>query len=150
MIANLDHNLSEYYRLPKDFPSHFLNREIIGHPGFFRFGSEGVCFGRCQTGPTVKSPSPHLYDALSEVQVEDHCVRLPFDPSEVIDNLRLERYVESRYPSRTGLSGKSLDPQGVLCHPRITTSRSQTPLSETLSPRVARIYLSELAGRLYR
>ncbi len=105
LLANLDHNLSQYYRLPTDFPSRFLNRETAGHPGFFRFGSGVVCFGRCQTGPTVKSPSPHLYDALSDVQVEDHCVRLPFDPSEVINNLRQERYLESRYPSRTGLVG---------------------------------------------
>ncbi|HVB58085.1 MAG TPA: hypothetical protein VNE63_16890, partial [Candidatus Acidoferrales bacterium] len=37
-----------------------------------------------------------LPDVLPKVKVRDSAVYLPFDPAEVIDNLRLERYVEPR------------------------------------------------------
>lgn len=101
--------LSEYYRLPSELPFRFLHRRRTGGaPGFFRFGSEAVCYGRCESGPTAKSPSTHLYDALAEVQVEDHCVHLPFEPTEVIDNLRLERYAGLGTSGKNGLTGSAL------------------------------------------
>ena len=101
--------LSEYYRLPSDLPFRFLHRRGTGGAsGFFRFGSEAVCYGRCESGPIAKSPSTHLYDVLAEVHVEDHCVHLPFEPTEVIDNLRLERYVGLGTSGKNGLTGSAL------------------------------------------
>lgn len=101
--------LSEYYRLPSDLRCRFLHpQHTDGAPGFFRFGSEGVCYGRCESGPTAESPSAHLYDALAEVHVEDHCVHLPFEPAEVIDNLRLERYAGMSTSGKNGLTGNAL------------------------------------------
>jgi hypothetical protein len=106
--SNVDQNLREYYRLPKELLSCFENPEASGAPGFFRFGTEAFCYGRCETGQTSNSPSAHLYDALDDVQVADRCVRLPFNPSEVIDNLRKEYYLRSNGPNRTGLVGSAL------------------------------------------
>lgn len=101
--------LSEYYRLPSDLPFRFLHRRRTGGaPGFFRFGSEAVCYGRCESGPIAESPSTHLYDAVAEVHVEDHCVHLPFEPTEVIDNLRLERYAGLGTSGKNGLTGSAL------------------------------------------
>jgi len=108
LITNMDNTLTEYYRLPKDFPSRFLNREATGHAGFFRFGSEVICYGRCETGPTANSASLPLYDALADVQLSDHSVRLPFQHSEVIENLRRECYVRPGDPSQAGLLGSPL------------------------------------------
>jgi len=105
---NMNHHLLEYYRLPNELESRFLNQETAGAPGFFRFGSETICYGRCETGPTAKSPSSPLYDAFGDVRVVDQCVRLPFDPSEVIENLRREHYLGSPRPGRTGLVGSPL------------------------------------------
>jgi len=101
-------NLDEYYRLPKEFHGRFLNRETNNAPGFFKFGPETYCFGRCETGPTAKSPSSHLYDAIGDTHGEDHCVRIPFDAAEVVDNLRNERYLGASRPSRTGLVGSPI------------------------------------------
>ena len=100
---NTEHLLSEYYRLPRDLQSRFVHQKLTGIPGFFRFGSEGICYGRCESGPTAKRPSASLYDALAGAHIEDQCVRLPFDPAEVIDNIRKEHYAGSRTSLRNGL-----------------------------------------------
>ena len=84
--------LSEYYRLPEDSRSRFLYQQLTGTPGFFRFGPEAICYGRCDSGRTSQAPWSDLFDALVEAHIEDGCVRLPFNPTEVIDNLRRERY----------------------------------------------------------
>jgi hypothetical protein len=105
----MEPNLSEYYRLPSDLPFRLSHRRrTAGAPGFFRFGPEAVCYGCCESGPIAKSPSTHLYDALAEVHVEDHCVHLPFEPAEVIDNLRLERYAGLGISGKNGLTGSAL------------------------------------------
>ncbi len=101
--------LSEYYRLPSDLQiCFFQHQQMSGAPGFFRFGSEGVCYGRCESGQTAKTASSYLYDALADAQVEDHCVRLPFEPAEVIDNLRKEHYAGPSASGRNGLTGNAL------------------------------------------
>ncbi len=106
--SKMDLNLREYYRLPKELLSCFLNSESSGAPGFFRFGTEAFCYGRCETGLTSNSTSSDLYDALGDVQFADRSVRLPFDPSEVIDNLRKEHYLSSFGPNRQGFVGSAL------------------------------------------
>jgi hypothetical protein len=102
------HLLSEYYRLPKDLPSCFVHPRLTGPPGFFRFGSEEICYGRCGSGATAKEPSAPLYDSLTSVHIEDHCVRLPFDPAEVIDNIRKEHYAGPSASLRNGLVASPL------------------------------------------
>jgi hypothetical protein len=97
--------LSEYYRIPMDSRIGFVYPQLTGDPGFFKFGSEEICYGRCGSGPTAKTASLRLYDAIGEAHVEGSCVRLPFNPAEVVDNLRKERYVGSRASGRNGFSG---------------------------------------------
>jgi hypothetical protein len=69
--------------------------------GYFRFGPDAVSYGRSLSGGR-KDPdefeSP-LHDVLLDTTIQDAKLRLPFDPTEVIDNLRLERYPHG------GLSG---------------------------------------------
>jgi len=95
--------LNEYYRLPSDWNGRFLCKEGCGDPGFFRFGSE-VCYGRCASGPTAKVPRGALYDAFGSVYLEQGSVCLPFNPSEVIDNLRGERYTSLLSSGRRNMS----------------------------------------------
>jgi hypothetical protein len=63
--------------------------------GYFRFG-EAVCYGR----QTVGSPSPRadgsLVDVSRSLSSADGQVILPFNISEVLDNLRHERYPEAQ------------------------------------------------------
>ena len=74
-----------------------MAQELSSVSGYFRFGHSVTCYGR-----TCREDL-HLhfeYDALNDIVTKDGTVCLPFDPDEVIDNLRLERYAESRRSSK--------------------------------------------------
>jgi hypothetical protein len=65
---------------------------------YFQFGHSATCYGRtCREDLRVDFE----YDALKDVLTNDGTVCLPFDPDEVINNLRLERYADSRRSSKT-------------------------------------------------
>jgi hypothetical protein len=104
----MDRYLSEYFRLPEDLRCSFLHQEPNGTAGFFRFGPEAICYGRCDSGPTAKTYSSDMYDALPEARAVEQCVRLPFDPADVIDNLRNERYVGAHNHAGNDLMNSAL------------------------------------------
>jgi hypothetical protein len=91
----MENCLVEYFRVPEDLRCRFSHQELTGAAGFFKFGSDAICYGRCGSGPTAQVYSPQLYDALPEARAVDQGVRLPFDPADVIDNLRSERYLSA-------------------------------------------------------
>ena len=55
-----------------------------------------MCYGRSSSGTRETHPELAQYDAITDVTVEDNNLHLSFDPAEVIDNLRLERYADNR------------------------------------------------------
>src|SRR5262249_32144842 len=57
-----------------------------------RFGPGAVCYGQSTHGSLARLPVNGLHDTLPEVIADGATVRVPFDPCQVIDNLRLERY----------------------------------------------------------
>lgn len=59
--------------------------------GYFRFGPS-ICWGRSSAGSRSPAPDRSLHDTLPAVTAEAGLLRVPFAPSEVVDNLRLERY----------------------------------------------------------
>ncbi len=77
-------------------PEHFVDIQLIGQlsddPGYFRFGPNTTCYGRSASGFRSDRPDATLYDALADVTVHGTTVGVPFNPTDVIDNLRLERY----------------------------------------------------------
>ena len=86
--------LLDYYRLPveslgavsltADSPS--------GDSGYFQFGVNNICYGRCRSGVSPDITAASKFDALREVCREQNTLRLPFDFSEIVENLRQERY----------------------------------------------------------
>lgn len=76
-------------------PEQFIDIQPIGQlsddAGYFRFG-QNICYGRSASGYRTKRSDGALYDATVDVRVSGLAVGLPFDPTNVIDNLRLERY----------------------------------------------------------
>lgn len=82
----------ERYRCPQDFLDIVASAPLSGDVGFFRFGHNGICYGRSRSEMTASGPESLLHDAINDVAVDDTKIRLPFDLKEVIDNLRLERY----------------------------------------------------------
>jgi hypothetical protein len=85
--------LSDYYRVPEAGLGRVCATPTSGEVGFFRFGSTAVCFGQCTSGVSSTLENAELYDATKSVHVTDCMVQLPFDPMQIVDNLRLERYV---------------------------------------------------------
>jgi hypothetical protein len=77
-------------------PEHFVDIQLIGQlsddPGYFRFGPNTTCYGRSASGFRSDRADATLYDALADVTVHGTTVGVPFNPTDVIDNLRLERY----------------------------------------------------------
>src|SRR5262245_2267496 len=82
--------LIDYYRCPEEFMKMTLAAELLPGAGYFGFG-DNVCFGQTAYGYRASAPSG-LYDTLRDVNTAGGYVRVPFDPTQVIDNLRLERY----------------------------------------------------------
>lgn len=84
-----------YFRCPPAFAPFSLTSRITQREGFFRFGRT-VCFGKTDAVRCAETPDQPLSDAFPEAETEPGCdVRLPFNPTEVIENLRQERYLVS-------------------------------------------------------
>ena len=98
--ATSAHLLADYYRCPEDLVEFVVAGRLSAEQGYFRFGDNAVCYGRSGNGTRQDRVGETLYDVLADTQVEEGRVDLRFDPSEVVDNLRLERYPHH------GLSGR--------------------------------------------
>jgi len=83
---------TDYYRCPEEFANFGISQELGKTPGFFQFGQRITCFGRC-AGPVAQSPGGNLSDVLPMAQVCGAEITLPFDPDEIVENLRREKYV---------------------------------------------------------
>src|ERR1017187_9669748 len=81
----------DHFRCPDTVLDFSLVQELSSVSGYFRFGNNVSCYGRSCRGDR----DPHLgasgYEALNDIVTNDGTVCLPFDPDEVIDNLRLDR-----------------------------------------------------------
>lgn len=66
--------------------------ELSRDRGFFRFGG-ATCYGRTSTNLHVPRADMTLYDIIDHASHTEFMVKLPFDPLEIINNLRNERYI---------------------------------------------------------
>jgi hypothetical protein len=99
----------DHYRCPEDIAGFELAGRLRGDRGYFRFGPETICYGRSSSGPSSEHPTGPLFDALAHATTNGgRTVRLPFDPNEIIDNLRYERYRTSVDLQGRGLRGGSM------------------------------------------
>jgi hypothetical protein len=87
-------SLLDYYRIPKEslgaisFPADSAS----GEAGFFQFGAGNICYGRCKTGVAADVAGSAEFDVLKAIPRDDTIIQLPYDFTEVVENLRLERY----------------------------------------------------------
>jgi hypothetical protein len=63
-----------------------------GQTGFFQFGDSNICYGQCRIGAAADAADSSMFDASKAVRRIGSCIELPFDFTQVIQNLRLERY----------------------------------------------------------
>jgi hypothetical protein len=99
------HAIVDHYRCPENIAGFELAGKLCGDPGYFGFGPETVCYGSSSFASSSKRSTGPLYDALADVTARNGTVRLPFDPNEVIENLRYERYQENGDGHQKGLRG---------------------------------------------
>src|ERR1700692_2751304 len=81
--------LIDRYRCPDSLLNLTIQDDIADDAGFFRFGPKTICYGRSAVGYRRRRVGPALYDVAQDVTLEDGEVCLPFDPTEIVDNLRL-------------------------------------------------------------
>ena len=85
--------LLDYYRVPLELQPLASTADPSGDAGFFQFGADAICFGRCKSGVSAKVDGSPLPDASKDIRASAAGMQLPCDISEAIDNLRRERYL---------------------------------------------------------
>ena len=91
--------LLDYYRISVDslgdisLTASSMSSDI----GFFQFGEKSICYGRCQSGVAAAVAGSGAFDASKSVRRDGSTIQLPFDFTEVVDNLRLERYRQKKF-----------------------------------------------------
>jgi hypothetical protein len=86
--------LHQYYRCPTRYAQVAHSGVLSEKSGYFRFGQDTL-YGQCSGQQPAASPTEPLWDALLDVHCENGAARLPFDVSQVVDNLRCELYASS-------------------------------------------------------
>ena len=102
----MDKQLAEYFRLPDDPRFSFAYSNGDGRTGFFRFAN-ATCFGKI----SGQVPSPSLDQPLPEVvarQANGNGQPFPFNPPDLIDSIRSERYI-----AHTNGAGKKSLPKQI-------------------------------------
>jgi hypothetical protein len=101
--------LLEFYRCPESFTTFKMAQDLSPTPDYFRFGSGAVCYGQSSLASKASEPRNRLRNLSEHVAAKGSRVTLPFNPSQVVDNLRLERYARNGYAGKqTVLSNRAL------------------------------------------
>ena len=85
----------DYYRCPDRFATFAFSGGLSEDSGYFRFGLDTICYGRSCSGRRARSSTDELHDVMQEIKVDGSTLQIPFSPSEVVANLRYERYAAS-------------------------------------------------------
>ena len=113
----------DHYRCPETFATFTLSGELSEDSGYFRFGPDAICFGQSSSGFRAGHATDELYDALTDVALDGAMLQLPFSPSEIVANLRYERYASASNRNGKTLHGDSaLRKVYYLVRPLLTVS----------------------------
>jgi hypothetical protein len=86
--------LTQYYRCPERYVRFAPKGPLAATSGYFRFGEGATCYGSYYGHQPAQFPTGALHDAVRDAVIEDGRIYLPFNPSQVVDNLRRETYVD--------------------------------------------------------
>jgi hypothetical protein len=86
--------LIDRYCCPDTLLDFNLTGPLSFDAGYFRFGQDTICYGRSGSGYRAGHARSLLYDVSQDVTIKGASVFLPFNPTEVIDSLRLEYYAK--------------------------------------------------------
>jgi hypothetical protein len=100
--------LTDHFRCPEEFAALTVRESHAATPGYFRFGNDAICYGQCSSGRPATTVNEPLHDALQDVEINGSTVLLPFDPAQIVNNLRHERYHSEHALGRTANRSSSL------------------------------------------
>lgn len=83
----------DYFRCLERLPELRLESAVAGSRGFFRVGRDALAYGTVSSRHQARSLSEDPEDLLPYIEGDSDILRMPFDLTEAIDNLRHERYV---------------------------------------------------------
>jgi len=89
--------LLDFYLCPEHFVDIQLTGQLSDDAGYFRFGQNTTCYGRSASGHRASRVDANVDDVLKDAKADSTKARVPFNPTEVIENLRLERYTNGGY-----------------------------------------------------
>jgi hypothetical protein len=84
--------ITERYRCPGQIVTTGLAGQPGAESGYFRFGNDVLCYGRPCSGHPVLHPDGAMPDLLGSAITEGGKLLLPFDLTQIVNNLRYERY----------------------------------------------------------
>jgi hypothetical protein len=90
----------DHFRCPPESLAFRQDGERSSAAGFFQFGPDTICYGRTTVGRLSKKTDSQLCDVRQGVFFDGAQVVLPFDPNEIIDDLRMERYPGCQFDGR--------------------------------------------------
>ena len=82
----------QYYRCPEKYIKFNLLDPLSHEIGYFRFGNEARCYGQLARDTPSPVPDGTLCDVRGQTSHNHGVVSLPFNITQVVDNLRLELY----------------------------------------------------------
>ena len=103
----MNETLVDFYRCPETFVKLALAGELSPETGYFCFDRDAICYGQSAVGSLTKDVSNGLRDLSRLVTSDGPTLRVPFDPSQVVNNLRTERYATNGYAGNQGFLSKA-------------------------------------------
>jgi hypothetical protein len=100
--------LLDFYRCPESFTGFKVADDLSPAQDYFRFGSDAVCYGQLSSRCRTDFPMNDLRNLSSNATAKGLHAALPFNPSQIVDNLRLERYARNGYADKQFLSSGAL------------------------------------------
>jgi hypothetical protein len=100
----MDNALLDYFRCPEDFAEIEVDGPVFSDSGYFRFGQD-ICYGQYSGGQLSKHLTHGLSDAYKDVRIEGTSLYLPFDLTQIVENLRRERYQLNSWHSLEKITG---------------------------------------------
>jgi hypothetical protein len=84
--------LLDYFRCPAEFSNLETTGILSEGSGFFKFGENVVCYGQCSGAAPCSTLQCKLPNVLDLQKIGGDRMQIPFNLSQVVDNLRRERY----------------------------------------------------------
>ena len=83
----------DYYRCHSESLDYPIASPLKDLCGYFGFDQDMLCNGQ-MVGNTCPTFNRHFLDASKDVNRHEGAISLPFDPDQIVNNLRYERYVD--------------------------------------------------------